>query len=68
MVTMASSLQSVAASAPLGATLSAQIILYTIKLQPLPEYKGEMDYKVFEAWIYSVYNYFALTSLAAPSQ
>ena len=51
---MASSLQPIAASTPLGATLSAQIIPHTIKLQPLPAYKGEMDYKVIEAWIYSV--------------
>ena len=65
MVTMTSSLQYAAASAPLGATLSAQIILHTIKLQPSPAYKGEMDYKV-KAWIYSVNNYFALTGLTDP--
>ena len=60
MVIMASSLQPATAFAPLGATLSAQVILHTIKLQPTPAYKGEMDYKVIEAWIYSVDNYFAL--------
>ena len=65
---MASSLQPAAASAPLGATLSAQIILHTIKLQPLPAYKEEMDYEVIEAWIHSVNNYFGLTSLTDPSQ
>ena len=65
---MASSSQPTAASAPLGATLSAQIILHTIKLQPPPAYKGEIDYKVIEAWIYSVDNYFALTGLTDPSQ
>ena len=64
---MASSSQPVAASAPLGATPSAQIIPHTIKLQPPPIYQGEIDYKVIEAWIYSVNNYFALTSLTDPS-
>ena len=68
VVTMASSLQPTAASAPLGATLFTQIILHTIKLQPLPAYKGKMDYKVIEAWIYSVNNYFTLTGLTDPSQ
>ena len=42
---MASSSQPAAASAPLGATLSAQIIPHTIKMQPLPAYEGEIDYK-----------------------
>ena len=46
---MASSSQLTAASAPLGATLSAQIIPHTIKFQPPPTFKGEMDYKVVEA-------------------
>ena len=44
-------LQAAAAFIPLGATLSAQTILHTIKLQPPPAYKGEMDYEVIEAWI-----------------
>ena len=65
METMASSSQPSAASAPLGATLSAQIILHTLKLQPLPAYKGEMD---FEVWTYSVDNYFTLTGLTDPNQ
>ena len=64
---MASSSQPEATSAPLGATLSAQIIPYTIKLQPIPVYKGEIDYKVIKAWIYSVDNCFALTGLTDPS-
>ena len=64
---MASSSQPVAASAPLGATSSAQIILHTIKLQPTPVYKRDMNYKVIEAWIYSVDKYFALTGLTDPS-
>ena len=68
MVTMASSLQPAAASAPLGATLSAQIILHIIKLQPSPIHKGEMDCKAIEAWIYSVDKYFALTGLTDPNQ
>ena len=51
MVTIASSSQPVAASEPLGATLSAQIIPHTIKLQSLPAYKEDMDYKVIETWI-----------------
>ena len=50
-VTIISVLQPAAASAPFGATLSAQIIPYTIKLQPPPVYKKEIDYKVVEAWI-----------------
>ena len=49
IVTMASSLQTTAAFAPLSATLSTQIILHTIKLQPLPVYKEGMDYEVIEA-------------------
>ena len=57
-----------ATSTPLGATLSCQIILHTIKLQPPTVYKGEMDYEVIEAWIYSVDNYFTLTGLTDPSQ
>ena len=65
---MASSLQPKAAFAPLGATLSAQIIPHTIKLQPPPLYKEEVDYEAIEAWIYSFNNYFALTSLTDPSQ
>ena len=65
---MASSSQSTAAFAPLSNIPSAQIILYTIKLQPPPTYKGEMDYKVTEAWIYSIDNYFLLTSLSDTSQ
>ena len=56
-----------AASVPLSATLSAQIILHTIKLQ-LPASKGEMGYEVIEAWISTVDNYFALTGLTDPSQ
>ena len=68
MVTMASSLLPTAASASLSAILSSQIIPYTTKLQPLPECKGEIDYEVIEAWIYSVDNYFPLTSLIDPSQ
>ena len=64
---MASSLQLVAASAPLGATLSAQIVLHTIKLQPPPAYKGDIEYEVIEAWIYGD-NYFAMTGLTDPSQ
>ena len=60
---MASSSQPEAASAPLGATLSAQIILYTNKLQPPPNFKGEIDYEVIEVWIYRVHNYFALIGL-----
>ena len=67
-MTIASCSQPTAASAPLGVTLSAQIILHTIKLQPQPAYKGEMNYKVVEAWIYSVDNYFTLTGLTDPSQ
>ena len=55
-------------SAPLGAILSDQIILHTIKLQPPPVYKREIDYEVIEAWIYSVDNYFTLTGLTDPSQ
>ena len=46
---MASSLQPTAASAPLGTTLFAKIILHTIKVQPLPEYKGVMDYEVIKS-------------------
>ena len=65
---MANSSQPTAASVPLNATLSAHIILCTIKVQPLPVYKREIDYKVNEAWIYSVDNYFALTDLTDPSQ
>ena len=65
---MASFSQPAAVSAPLGATLSAQIIPYTIKLKPPPLYKGEMGYEVIEAWIYSVENYFTLTGLTDPSQ
>ena len=57
-----------AASAPLGATLSAQVILHTIKLQPLPACKGEIDYKVIKAWIYIVDNYFVLSGLIDPNQ
>ena len=64
---MASSSQPIATSVPLSATLSAQIILHTIKLQPPLKYKGEMDNEVIEAWIYSVDNYFALTGLTDPS-
>ena len=64
---MASSSRSVAASTPLGATLSTQIILHTIKLQPLPACKGGVDYEVIEAWIHSVDNYFTLTGLTDPS-
>ena len=65
---MASSSQSEAAYTPLGATMSAQIIPHTIKLQSPPAYKGEMDFKVIKAWIYSVETYFALTGLTDPSQ
>ena len=65
---MANSLQPPVASAPLDATLSTQIILHTIKLQLPPVCKGEIDYEVIEAWIYSVDNYFALTSLTDPRQ
>ena len=65
---MASSSWPIAAFAPLGATMSAQILLHTIKLQPTPAYKGEMNYEVIEAWIYSVNNYFILTGLTDPSQ
>ena len=43
MVTMSSSLQPAATSEPLGATLSAQVILHTIKLQTPPTYKWEID-------------------------
>ena len=64
---MASSLQPAAASAPLGATLFAQIIPHTIKLQPPPAYIGEIDYKIVESWIYSADNYFALTDLTDPN-
>ena len=53
------------ASAPLGATLSVQFFPHNIKPQPLPTYKGEMDYKV---WIYSVNNYFIQTGLTDPIQ
>ena len=67
VVTVASSFQPVAACAPLGATPSAQIIPHNIKLQHLPAYKGEVDYRVIEAWIYSVDNYFALTCLLDPT-
>ena len=65
---MASSLQPETTSAPLNATLSAQIIMHTIKLQPSPEFKGEIDYKVIEAWIYSADNYFMPIGLADLSQ
>ena len=65
---MASSLQPEAASAPLGVTLSAQIIPYTIKLKPPSLCKGEMGYEVIEAWFYSADNYFTLTGLTDPSQ
>ena len=65
---MASFLQPAAASASLGAITSAQIIPYTIRLQPLPACKRDMDYKVIETWIYNVDNYFTLTSLTDPSQ
>ena len=64
----ASYLQPTATSATLGASLSAQIIPHTIKLQPLPAYKGEIDYKIIEAWIYSVNNYFTLTGSTDPNQ
>ena len=64
---MATSLQPTAASTPLSATLPAQIMLHTIKLQSLPIYKGEIDYKVIEAWIYNADNYFALTGLTDPA-
>ena len=57
----------IAASAPFSGTLSAQIILHTIKLQLPPTYKGEIDNKIFEAWIYSVKNYLAVTSLTVHS-
>ena len=67
VVTMASSLQPTAASAPFGATISAQIIPHTIRLQSLPIYKREMDYKDIEACIYSDNNYFALTGLSDPN-
>ena len=67
-MTIAISSQPTAASTPLSATMSAQNILYTIKLQPQPAYKGKIDYKVIEAWIYSVDNYFTLTGLTEPSQ
>ena len=67
-MTMASSPQPIADSAPLGAIPSAQIILHTIKLQFLLAYKGEIDYKVIKAWIYSIDNYFTLISLTDPSQ
>ena len=60
---MASSSQPAANSTPLGATSSAQTIPHTIKLQPPPAYKKEMDYEVIEAWIYSVNNYSTLTGL-----
>ena len=65
---MASFFQATATSTPLSATLPAHIILHTIKLQPLPVYRGSMDYKVIEAWIYSVDNCFKLTGLTDPSQ
>ena len=68
MVTMANSSQPTAASAPLGAISSAQIILHTIKLQTPPAYKGEIDFEVIEAWIYNADNYFALIGLNDPSQ
>ena len=68
MVTIASSSQLAAVSEPLDATLSAQIIPHTIELQTPPSYKGEMDYKDIETWIYSVENYFALNGLTDPSQ
>ena len=68
MVSMASYSQPTAASAPLGTTLSTHIILYTIKLQPSPAYKGEIDYDIIEAWNYSVNKYFTLTGLTNPSQ
>ena len=63
MLTMASYTQIITASAPLGATLYAQIISYTIKLHSLPINKWDMDCKVIKASIYSVVNYFTLTSL-----
>ena len=68
MVTITNSLQPTTASAPLSATLSAQIIPHIIKLQAPPAHKAKMDYKVIEAWIYSVSNYFALTGLTDSSQ
>ena len=49
VVTMASSFHPTAASAPLSDTLSVLKIQHTIKLQPLPTYKREMDHKVIEA-------------------
>ena len=68
IATLASSPQPIASYTSLYATPSAQIILHTIKLQPLSTYKREMDYKVIKAWIYSINNYFALTGLTDPSQ
>ena len=68
MVTMASFSKPVATSALLDATLSAQIIPYIVKLQPMPIYKGEIDYKIIENWIYSVDNYFGLTSITDCNQ
>ena len=65
---MVSFSQPTATSAPLGATLFTQYILYTIKLQPTLAYKREMDYKVIEAWIYNVNNYIALNGMTDPSQ
>ena len=68
VVTTANSWYPIAASIHPGANLSAQIIPHTIKLQPLPVCRREMDYKVIEIWVYSVNNYFALTGLTGPSQ
>ena len=68
IVTIASFHLDVAASASLGTTPSVQIITQTIKLQTLTEYKGEIDYEIIEAWIYSTANYFALNRLTDLSQ
>ena len=65
---MANSPQPVAILAPCGAAVSAQIIVYTIKSQPLPIYKESMNYKVIETWIYSFDNYILVTSLTDSSQ
>ena len=64
---MTISIQPIAASIPLGTTLSAYIILLTITFQPPPVDTGKMSYKVIEALIYSIDKYFALTGLTDPN-
>ena len=46
--------------------LSTQTMPHAIKLPVPAPYRGEMDYEIIEAWIFTLQQYFLLTGLTEP--